>query len=286
MVRVPRCHLWAVSAILIMLFFIGNGWTRADEVSYAVEGDLVRLYVGGSLMEEASGVVSTSSFTLARIIKDETALYYSLSDLVNESGDAFPRDMLVVKTPNDSDWRAFTSQYGRWSSFDDQICLLPAGASSAEIHVGLKGDADVWAGTYRGQLRSENGPDIDIEVVVPRSTIVRLNRDVIHAAVDRGPGRYEFELQVWIDANHADWFVTLHSEGLTYQGDEYKDVPSLQLYLPGVEIPLSKEGYIIRSSESGGRSLVLELKLETRVGWEHAAGRYEGTIVVNVRGNE
>lgn len=282
----PRGHAWPVLTILAMLVLIWSGAAKAEQTLYKVEGGPVRLQVERSAMLETPSVGSTSAFTLARIVEDDTTLYYSLSALVNELGHAFPGDMLVVKTHYDSDWQAFTSQHGLWSSFDDQISLLDAHALSSEILVGLKGNADAWAGTYRGLLSSKQGPDIPIEVVVPLYTVASLEPDTVHVAVDHGPDWYDLEpLEVRVDANHANWVVTLSSAGLFYQGDKYDDVPPMQLYLAGEEEPLSEKGYVIaRSGQNLGN--LFTIKLKTEASWKHPAGRYEGTIIASVHGNE
>ncbi|NLL48356.1 MAG: hypothetical protein GX249_07210 [Firmicutes bacterium] len=285
MVKIPRRYPWLALATLIVLFSMWSAAIRAQGILYQVEGEQVHLEVERSASLGTEKVGSTAMFTLTRSTDDDTALYYSLSELLNESGDVFPRDMLVVKTPYDPDWQAFTSTYGLWNSFDDQICLLDAREDSSDICLGLKGEVDAWAGTYQGRLYSDEGPDIFIELVVPTYTIATLSPDTIHVVLDHGPDWYELgPFDIWVGANHKNWIATLYSEGLIYQGDKYSNVPPLELYLPGEDVPLS-EGYVITGNGEHVEHF-FTIEMVTEAGWQHPAGDYRGTLFVEVQGYE
>ncbi|HBN96012.1 MAG TPA: hypothetical protein DDZ66_06910 [Firmicutes bacterium] len=283
-----RCRGLSFFTVVIMLVLIGNVVAREEQTLYVVEGDAIRLDVEGFATLEPPGEPELAPrLTLVRTGEgDDTALYYSLSSLMDEFGNEFPREMVVVMAPSDSEWQAFSFKDGTWRSSDSQICFLTSQQSRSEVFISLRGEVKVRAGTYRGMLTSTYGPDIPIEIAVGPYTVVSGNPQNMHIAVDRGPGWYDADaLQVEVEANHGDWVIIISSDGLFYQGDQYKDVPPMQLYVKSDElVPLSKP-YEIRGNANGwGTVLTIELKTESS--WKHPAGVYKGTILVDVHANK
>ncbi len=256
----------------------------AEQALYEVVGAPIFHQVDGFETLEPPGDTSLApALTLTRTTDDnDTAVYFSLSSIEDEYGNEFPRDMLLVKTWYDSDWKAFTSQSGRWMSFDEQVLLLKAGETSSEIHFALRGTVDAWAGTYKGSLSSDKGPDIPIEIVVENSIVVVVDPEKMSVAVDHGPGQYKLApVEVTITAN-GDWEIVLSSSGLLYTGKVYNDVSPLELFylFDSDEMTSLKEGHTITGSGSSITTLSLALRTETIS--QYPAGIYEGAIIVSV----
>ena len=171
-----RCGLWLLLAAGTLVL-AGNVMAE-EQLDVVVDGGPVSFTVRGFAdLQESVEQMPIHWLTLTRTAEDDgTALYYSLTDL----SEGFPRDMVVVKTPYDSNWQAFAEGSDRWRwSSDAQICLLAAGDRQSQVQIALRGDVTLRAGTYSAVLSASNGPDIPIEITVLPYTVEMCIRDSI-----------------------------------------------------------------------------------------------------------
>lgn len=280
-----RCGLWLLLAAGTLVL-AGNVMAE-EQLDVVVDGGPVSFTVRGFAdLQESVEQMPIHWLTLTSTAEDDgTALYYSLTDL----SEGFPRDMVVVKTPYDSNWQAFAEGSDRWRwSSDAQICLLAAGDRQSQVQIALRGDVTLRAGTYSAVLSASNGPDIPIEITVLPYTVVTSGTQEIQLSLDRGPGWYAIPpLEIQVEANHGNWVVALASDGLHYQGDRYENVPPLELFLvKSVKeaeelVPLSEGPQEIARSVYGWGT-TFSVNLQTESTWSHAAGTYKGTVFVYV----
>jgi hypothetical protein len=281
------CRSLSLVTMLVLLVstFTGSVLGR-EQPLYVVGGDDIQIYVEGfAIVEPPNDPETAPMFTLTRTAEDDTPIYFSLSSL-EDDGNAFPREMVVVKNAQDSEWQAFASSEGHWNSYDSEICLLPSGQSHSEVFVALRGEVGVRAGTYEGMISSPHGPSVPIQITVGRHTMVSGNPQDMYIAVGQGPGWYDADpLQLVVAANHGDWVVTISSEGLFYQDDQYQDVLPMMLYIKSDErVPLTEPYQINGHIYNWG--VVMEIELQTEATWKHPAGDYQGTVFFDVHLNE
>ncbi|HPT84255.1 MAG TPA: hypothetical protein PLM25_10210 [Limnochordia bacterium] len=283
--KLKRCGLWLLLAGSLLV--LAGNVMASCQLGIEVDGGPVSFTVRGFTDLDGPGEqVPTHWLTFTRTAEDDdTVLYYSLIDLT----EGFPRDMVVVQTPYDSDWQAFTEGSDRWRwSSDAQICFLAAGDKQSHVQIGLRGNVKLRAGTYSGTLSASHGPDIPVEITVLPYTLVTTSPQEIQLTLEQGPGWYTIPpLEIQVEANHGDWVLAIASDGLHYQGDKYENVPPLELYLvkpvdePEKLVPLSEGPQeITRSVYGWGTTLSIDLQTEST--WKHPAGVYKGTVFVYV----
>lgn len=214
-------------------------------------------------------------------------LYFSLSEMVDELGNTFPRDLIVLRTPYDSDEL-------RWESVFAEHLLLGAEDGYVDLNLGVHYTELIPAGTYEGQLHSGTGEVVPLRIVVGPFTKVVVDPPLVTIDANAGPGIYKANqsVQVTVQANHNNWILRLSSEGLFFQ-DENRAV---KRHLNEPEetvrpVPLLfaepySEGGQSEILQIGGSDYpsgaILEFEIHAHVGWEHRAGQYMGVVKVDV----
>lgn len=259
-----------------ILIFVFAGRVAAEGSLYSVEGDAIQWELEG--FPDESRPIEMRTIHLVRTTETTNPLDFSLSPLVDEQGNEFPRDMLVIQTPYDSAKQMYNSRYA-------QKRMLASVDTHAEIQVGLQYNSEVLAGTYRGRLHSEHGDDIPIVIIVGRCTKVTVEPRELYINACEGPKVYTAEKSVIVTVrtNHRDWVVDLSSPGLFYEGDLTSTLEPLELFV------IEEEGKPISLNELSplrgahhGRCAVFTFKIQIETGWEHPAGSYAGFIYVDV----
>lgn len=271
---------------MLLLFSSAMCVSASENVSYSVEGDSVCWVLDGS-----PSVSRPINFVEIRLLRDAESAHsvsFSLSELVDDQGNEFPRDLLVVETPYDSDLQT-------WGSIHSERMLLASEDAYADIRIGLHYKSDVRAGTYRGYLYSGQGDRIPIEITVNRYTFVAAEPQKIALDIP-SPGTWITEpIHVKVGANHEDWVVSLSSAGLFLEEDTKTSFRSpleepqgqpleLMAVIDDEVFPLIEIRQFCGSEYvSGG---VFSFKIQTETGLQHKAGHYTGLIQVDVRIND
>lgn len=264
--------------VLILLFTM-SGIGFAEESLYVVEDKPISWILDG--LPSDSDHMEIRTIQLARSVESSVALDFELSDLIDEQGNIFPREMVMIQTPYDSAWET-------WDSPFSQKRMLTSADHSAETTIGVKYSTPIRAGNYTGWLYSKHGDDIPLQITVPPYTEITVYPQEVSIDLNGGPGLYKAEESVTVEirANHGAWNVNLSSAGLFYQDDQKDDwkefIESIQLFIeieqdkPLVSL---KDNVLIRGAEYGS-SPTISFRVHARSGWEHPAGNYQGTIDV------
>lgn len=268
---------WLI-ALVVLLSFTSAPSARAsgEPICWVLEG------IPGS-----SRPVDYVEFQLVRSTEDAEPLMFTLSELVDDRGNEFPRNLLLIHTPYDS-----ASQ--TWNSETSQTKLMASEHDYASLTIGLHYREKVPAGIYRGSLYSEQGVHIPIEIVVNRYTTAFVDKNEIVMEIP-SPGVWVSDpVIVKVGANHGNWTVHLFSTGLFPQventsflsslGEPQAEPLELMALVDGKAFPLS-EGYRLSGSGSGGDS-DLCFKIQTETGLGHKAGYYAGIIQIDVEVDE
>ncbi len=272
---------WLVLFAILACAALFNSAAAEEGSSYSVEGEIIRLVLDGFPNEQRREL---ADFRLYRTTKNTEPLKFSLSDLVDEDGRLFPRAMVFLTTPYDSNLQKITTSF-------NQTLLLASEDEYADLQLVALYNEEIRAGTYRGRLISPQGRDIPVEIAVNRYTQIAVEPQQIELQIP-GPGLYQakepVEVTVW--ANHGDWVINLLSSGLFYQeekaiklgrSDREPVKPPLQLSLVGEKRQCLSEAVSVLGSEYGWGT-TLSFRVETEAGWEHRAGNYAGVIKIEV----
>ncbi len=268
----------------ILLFFAFTGVCASGNTLYSVTGDSLRWVLDGFPGDFRP--VELLEFRVERNSEGTESFDFSLSDLVNEDGHKFPRDLIVVQTPYDSARKSLNSVYSK------ELLLAP-GDDYADIKIGLHYRDEVWAGTYTGYLHSGQGDKIPVEIVVNRYTAVNVAPSLITMDIPQ-PGTWEApeRVVVTVGANHGDWVVRLSSKGLFYVDDK-KNVIGSSLAEPQVGqlelmVVVGEETFVLSeipidfgtTYRSDG---LFSFKIKTETDLGHKAGTYRGIVQVDVQ---
>lgn len=273
-----------VVALLLALIF--TELTTAEGL-FAFESEKLT-WVFEGLPDQARG----GNFLAMRVQRKHEAnlpLDVTLSPLIDEYGNEFPRELVVIKTPYDSAEQS-------WSGTVSSKRLLAASDDYVDLEIGVYYHAAVPAGIYRGELFAEYAESVPIEIIVGRYTYVIVDPPEIKLEVSSGPGTYTAEdlVQVEVVANHPEWVLRLSSAGLFYLDEEQSGrnsvldrlkepvVDPLELFIIHENQQVSLYEAPLLSGIDYEWSSIFEFKIQTEVGWEHKAGKYAGVIQVDV----
>lgn len=276
MVKGLRVCGWLVFVLLIVFFV--DGFVYAGNTLYSVDGDMLRWVLDG--YPDDSRPIEVITVHLVRDAESLEPLNYGLSSLVDDQGNEFPRELVVVRTPYDSAWQTWDFAYS-------QNQLLASTNEFAEIELGVQYTFPVRAGTYRGRLYSKHGDDIPLTIVVGRCTEVNVEPREVSLDVSSGPGLYKVtdSIKVTVCANHGDWVLKLTSAGLFYQDDQNLMVEPIELFVVQDQlVALNDMPPVLGTMFGSGAEL--DLTIQAKVGWEHPAGSYQGKIRIDVFENE
>lgn len=281
--RKVRVLTMALVAVVLLL-----GEACPAQETYSVEHTPLQVVLSGE--PSPTRPAEYVQFRLRRNEGEGQSLYFSLSDLEDSSGNKFPRELIVLKTPYDS-------RELRWAFRNEQQLLLHAEDDYIDLELGVYYHELVPAGTYRGSLYSEFGGKISLEIEVAPFTNVAVYPSLVTVAANEGPGIYKASepVQVRMWANHSDWLVEISSGGLFYQSQRERDEEDRQLVHPSDvkidPVPLLFSNQVapeerhqslsFRGSEYGSGA-ILEFEIWAQIGWEHPAGHYSGVVTVDV----
>ena len=280
MVKGLRFYGWLAVLILVIFVTVSEDVNAEDtgETLYAVEGNALRWVLDG--FPDDSRSTEVISIRLVRKTEGIDPLDFGLSPLVDDQGNEFPRELVVVRTPYDSAWQTWDFTYA-------QNRLLASKDGFAEVELGIHYRFPVRAGTYRGRLFSKHGDDIPLTIVVGHYTEVSATPQEVALVVSSGPGLYEVKnpVKVAICANHGDWVLKLTSTGLLYQDDQDLLVEPIELFVVQEQLVALNDMPLVFGT-SFGWGAELDLIIQAKVGWEHPAGSYQGKILIDVFVNE
>jgi len=214
-------------------------------------------------------------------------IYYWATDLADSHGHTITADMLYALTPYDS----------AWQRLDNSVLFLADNEAGAEIRFKLAKEARGYKGVYKGWLRSSEGRNRDIRVIVHIKSYFNLILDGgAFLVVAPTPGMHEAESPVTltVNSNHDQWLITVGLDGgLTYSRDKPGDIPRIRpenlfLSIDGKDFKPLTQTQIISGGKYGS-SASIKLRLRARTEWQHIAGTYSGKmslIVSESCGNE
>lgn len=276
----------AVGFVLIFTFVLALGPAALADSPFIIEGGPLHWVLDGSPHSGRSA--EYKELQIIRVGEEDIPLEFTLSDLEDDSGNKFPRELVVLDSPY-----YFAEQ--TWPSRYTQHSVLDRDHQQGTVRVGVSYGEMVRAGTYRGYLYPTMGEPIAVSIEVPRFTDVFIYPRELTIEADAGPNMYEANetVEIVVTANNSDWKVSLHSEGLFYQVPE-KDRPKLWQEVSKANVkpvPL----FFCRVDETEhvvpelqllgveyGGGTVVKFKVLAETDWEHPAGTYKGVIQVNV----
>lgn len=280
---IQRCV--TVLAVFMLLGSVQSAYAYEGS-SYWVDGEPLQWELEG--VPDSSRPVDYVEFRLVRITEDAEPLMFTLSELVDDQGNEFPRALLLIDT-------LYDSANQTWNSETSQVKLMASEHDIANLKIGLHYREKVPAGIYRGSLYSDQGDDIPIEIVVNRYTTVFVNEREVSMDLP-SPGVWVTDpVVVQVGANHGEWTLKLFSSGLFPQVENTSFLSSLleesqerPLELVALvddkTFPLG-EGFRFSGSGSGGDS-IFRFRIQTETGLEHKAGHYAGVIQIDVEVDE
>ena len=260
----------------------------AAEMLFYVEGEELTWILEG--LPDSTRKADFRSIQVVRGSDDRVPLVFQLSDIEDDYGNKFPRELIVLKTHYDSAEQS-------WDRASSARRMLAAKDEYADLEIGVYYHTPVPAGVYRGELYIKGGESIPLEIAVGRYTDIRIDPGEIKMEISGGPGVYKVEnpVTVNISANHQHWVLTLGSAGLFYLDDEESSrrsilnrpresmVEPLELFIVHEENAISAtELPQIVGTNHGWRGTSIDFFIQTTVGWEHKAGNYAGVIQVDV----
>lgn len=265
-----------VLAMLALALIVSSG----AQASFVIEGGPLQWVLEGK--PSSSRPVEYVGLRLIRVGEERRSLYFRLSELHDDQGNEFPLDLIVLRTPYDSDEQ-------RWENVLSERCLLAADDDYVDLKLGVRYSEVVVAGTYRGSLLSDAGEEVPLEVVVQPFTDVTLGPATIRLDALAGPGLYRAAepAQISVRANHVNWIVNVNSGGL-FRIDDQNRVAVQSEFIPlfFVEVraanePSGRENLRLQG-EDYGREALITFEVQAYVGWGHPAGTYGGVINVDV----
>jgi hypothetical protein len=270
-------------AIFLVAAALLVGGSSSAHGSYKVEGGHLTLVLSGQPSEHRH-----VKFHLVREGTTNEHIYFSLSDVKDNQGNQFPRDLIRLSTDYDSEELSWDNEYSKH-------CLLQGGDSDVELELGVYYAKAIPAGTYTGYLYSGVGDDIPLEIVVKAFTDIVVNPEWVAIEALSGPGSYKAKepVEVIVTANHTNWVVTISSQGLIFQDSQKEDWQSSEQQI--IPVPISfvdpheenirRESLQFMGGDYGGDG-VIQFEIEAQIGWEHPAGTYVGVVSVDVNTSE
>lgn len=281
-----------LGVFVLLLIAVVLGEAAQSQDVYRVDGGPLRWVLEGQ--PSPSNLAQYVEFRLIREGAEPVDLNFSLSALVDDLHNEFPRELLALRTPYDSEEQ-------QWDLIPTEKCLLAAADEFADLQLGVYYTETVAAGTYTGSLRSDAGGEIPLEIVVKPFTAVVIDTAQIKLEALGGPGIYRISepIQVCVRANHSNWVARFSSPGLLpvddlasvsrplaswEQSSERTAVPVPLLFIDlssDQEAESGSEVLQVTGAEYGWQAII-EFTIQARVGWEHPAGEYVGVIRVDL----
>lgn len=280
-------RLFLASFLVALFVLIFPPWAGAETLYYVDGEDLTWVLEG---VPDEARAAEFRSVRLTWVSETNEPLYFQLSNLEDDHGHRFPRESVVVRTHYDSAEQ-------NWGRISDARVLLAATDEYADFEIGVNYHKAVPAGIYRGELFTDTGGSIPLEIVVERFTELTITPHEIEMEIGSGPGDYRAAdtLQVQVLANHQDWVLSLSSAGLFYsdeeesgrsflqRGSQKPQMEPIELFMVHKEKTMSfHEVPKIMGVDYAWWGTSLEFNIQTKVGWEHKAGKYSGVIRVDV----
>ncbi|HHY15988.1 MAG TPA: hypothetical protein GX521_07930, partial [Firmicutes bacterium] len=101
---------WLVLFAILACAALFNSAAAEEGSSYSIEGEVIRLVLDGFPNEHRREI---ADFRLFRTTENTEPLKFSLSDLVDEDGRLFPRAMVFLTTPYDSNLQKITTSFNQ-----------------------------------------------------------------------------------------------------------------------------------------------------------------------------